>query len=648
MEKTDIQTYRDILKRYWGYDSFRGIQEDIILSITSGHDTLGLMPTGGGKSICFQVPAIAMQGLCLVISPLVSLMDDQVQRLRQLGIKAAAINSGMSREKIETTLNNCVNDPKMQLLYLSPERLANELFLQKLKRIKTISFICVDEAHCVSQWGYDFRPAYTQIARIRHVIPYHVPILALTATATPKVVKDIQEQLEFAEENALQMSFERKNLAYVVRKTDNKLEELKHILSRMTEGSAIVYTRSRPLTEGLAQMLQEQGMTAEAYHAGLTTAQRKLAQDNWIEGRTRIIIATNAFGMGIDKADVRIVIHYNIPDSPEAYFQEAGRAGRDGNKAYAVLLYGTRDATTMKQRIAQTFPDKDYIAQTYEDLCYFYQVGIGEGQEMTHLFDLQKFCRNFHHYPVVANNALRLLNNANYIRYATNDNEGARIMILTNRQNLYDIMDTGKDINDLLEYVMRNLTGVFSNLCFFSEQDVANALGMEEVHVHDLLAKLSSWHVITYIPASKLPTITFQIGRVEKEQVYLPPRVYDDRKSDYETRIDCMTHYAEEDDECRSKFLLRYFGEKNAKRCGICDTCVNWKKEKKEDIERAGQKIIEELKRRKTKIQMMTLKDEMKWTDIEEEAVRELVKEEIIIYDGGYISLYDFTHASLS
>lgn len=644
METMDKNVYHRILKKYWGYESFRGIQEEIIESIAAGRDTLGLMPTGGGKSICFQVPALTMEGLCLVISPLVSLMEDQVKRLRQLGIKAATINSGMNHDLIETTLNNCINDAHMRFLYLSPERLGNALFLAKLQRIKRISFICVDEAHCVSQWGYDFRPAYKKIAQIRHVIPYHVPILALTATATPKVVADIQNQLEFDTPNVLKMSFARKNLVYVVRRTDNKLEELKHILSHITDGSAIVYTRSRPLTEGLANMLNENGMTAEAYHAGQTTAQRKITQENWLEGRTRIITATNAFGMGIDKPDVRVVIHYNIPDSPEAYFQEAGRAGRDGEKAYAVLLYGKRDGTTMKQRIAQTFPDIDYIQQTYEDLCYFYEVGIGEGCELTHLFNLNKFCLTFKHYPVLAQSALRLLNNAGYIRYAASDNEGSRIKILYNRFALYDLMDTDPYINNVLEYIMRHISGVFADFCYFAEEDVMDALHLERTQLHELLKKLNERHVIAYIPASKLPTITFKVGRVEKEQLFLSDEVYKDRKNDYKTRIECMIQYAEEDGECRSRFLLTYFGEKKAQRCGMCDSCIEWKQTEKKDIIHAAKLILEELQKRKGTATTQELKNDMDWTDIEDEATRELILQEVVQYSHGCLSLGTLPH----
>ena len=352
--------YLDILREYWGYDSFRGIQEQIITSIGEGHDTLGLMPTGGGKSICFQVPTLAMKGLCLVITPLISLMKDQVAQLRLRGIKAETIHTGMVRDDVVRILDNCILGD-YRFLYVSPERIGSDLFRTKLERMGNICMICVDEAHCISQWGYDFRPAYQQIAELRNLIPYPVPVLALTATATPKVVDDIQEKLWFKEKNVISMSFERKNLIYVVRQTENKTEEMLHILKSVPQGSAIVYTRSRRLTTELAQLLQSHGIMAESYHAGLTTAERDLRQINWTKDRCRVMVATNAFGMGIDKPDVRLVIHYNLPDSIEAYFQEAGRAGRDGNASYAVLLYNPKDNYTLSRRVSETYPEKEYI-----------------------------------------------------------------------------------------------------------------------------------------------------------------------------------------------------------------------------------------------------------------------------------------------
>ena len=384
--------YHEILKQYWGYDNFRGIQEEIISSIGKGQDTLGLMPTGGGKSITFQVPALAQDGLCLVITPLIALMKDQVRNLRERGIKALAIYSGMTREEIVVALENCIfGDYKF--LYISPERLDTEIFQTKLRHMK-VSMITIDESHCISQWGYDFRPAYLKIADIREMLP-DVPVLALTATATPEVVKDIQDKLKFREgSQTFRMSFERKNLAYVVRRTENKLEELLHILRSMP-GSAIVYTRNRKHTREVAELLIENGITATFYHAGLNNDVKDLRQKSWITGESRVMVATNAFGMGIDKPDVRLVVHIDMPDSPEAYFQEAGRAGRDGQKAYAVLLSSKSDKTNLNKRIPDTFPDKEYIRKVYEDIQFYYQMAMGDGRGCTFAFNIDEFCRNF-------------------------------------------------------------------------------------------------------------------------------------------------------------------------------------------------------------------------------------------------------------
>ena len=381
--------YQAILKQYWGYDSFRGIQEDIIRSIGEGRDTLGLMPTGGGKSVTFQVPALAQEGMCLVITPLIALMKDQVQNLKRRGIKALAVYSGMSRQDIIATLENAIFG-NYKFLYISPERLDTDIFRIKLAKMK-ISLITVDESHCISQWGYDFRPAYLKIAEVRRLLP-GVPVLALTATATPEVVKDIQQRLEFREENVFRMSFERTNLAYVVRRTENKAAELLHILQRMP-GSAILYVRNRRRTKEVTEWLQQQGITADFYHAGLDDAVKDIRQQRWQKGESRVMVATNAFGMGIDKPDVRLVIHLDLPDSIEAYFQEAGRAGRDGQKAYAIILHSKADSTTLRKRIPDNFPEKDYIRDVYEHLQYYYEMAMGDGRGCVREFDIEDFCR---------------------------------------------------------------------------------------------------------------------------------------------------------------------------------------------------------------------------------------------------------------
>ena len=408
-----MDRFRDILRKYWGYDDFRGIQRNIIDSIASGKDTLGLMPTGGGKSITFQVPALAQDGVCLVITPLIALMKDQVENLKKRGIQATAIYSGMTQREIVIALENCILG-SFKFLYISPERLSTQIFLSKIKRIK-VSFIAVDESHCISQWGYDFRPSYLKIAEIRDIIP-DAPVLALTATATPQVVEDIQNQLKFRERNVFKMSFERDNLAYIVRKTEDKESELIHILNSVA-GSAIVYTRNRKGTGETARLLNENGITAENYHAGLMNSEKDARQHKWQNNESRVMVATNAFGMGIDKPDVRIVIHLDLPDSPEAYFQEAGRAGRDGKKAYAVLLYGKTDKAKLKKRIPDTFPDKDYIYKVYDKIAYFFQVGIDSGMGTTFNFDFGKFCAINKLFPVPCHNALKILTRAGYIEY---------------------------------------------------------------------------------------------------------------------------------------------------------------------------------------------------------------------------------------
>ncbi len=561
--------YTEILREYFGYDSFRSIQEDIIRSIGSGHDTLGLMPTGGGKSITFQVPALAMPGVCIVITPLIALMKDQVAKLRERGIKATAIYSGMSRDSIVAALDNCILG-EYKFLYVSPERLSSDIFLTKLHRMK-VSFITVDESHCISQWGYDFRPSYLAIADIRKQLP-DTAVLALTATATPEVVKDIQQKLGFRKENVFRMNFERKNLNYIVRSTDNKEAELLHILSRVA-GSAIVYVRNRDKTREIAKMLTEHGVSASFYHAGLDTREKDKRQQLWTDSTLRVIVATNAFGMGIDKPDVRMVIHYEMPDSPEAYYQEAGRAGRDGLTAYAVLLYSPDDKRRLSRRISDNFPEKELIANVYERLGYYYQMAMGDGLGCRYDFDLNEFCRNYHLPIVQTESALRLLTGAGYIHYEEEEEHTSRLRFIIQRDELYRRHDLSDASDQVIRTLLRLYSGVFSDYAFIDEKYISEMSGIALEPLYESLLGLGRARVIHYIPRRTCPSVTFVQKRVDTSRLIIPPAVYEERKEKYAQRIEAMKEYALSDKQCRSRMLLRYFGERSALPCQQCDTC---------------------------------------------------------------------------
>ena len=568
-----------ILRKYWQYPQFRGVQREIIDSVMAGRDTLGLMPTGGGKSLTFQVPALMLPGVTLVITPLIALMKDQVNRLRHLGIQASAIYAGMSHNEMLQVLDNAVLGG-VKLLYISPERIATTLFQSKLRHIK-VSLITVDEAHCISQWGYDFRPSYLQISNIRKLLP-GVPVLALTATATPKVADDIQELLGFAERNVFQMSFKRDNLAYVVRKTNDKRAELIHIL-RSVEGCAVIYTRSRQRTKEIAETLNDNQISATYYHAGLNPAYKDERQALWQQGEVRVMVATNAFGMGIDKADVRLVIHVDCPDCIEAYFQEAGRAGRDGKHAYAILLFNDKESITLRRRIDSTFPALDDIRTIYDHLAYFFQIAAGYGCGVSHQFDIDRFCRRFHHFPIQVNSALLILQRCGSLKYEPNPDKTARVRFILERDQLYRVdTDIAVD-NTVINTLLRLYCGMFTDYTPIELDYLAQKAGITNEEAYLSLRRLTSRGIIDFIPASSTPYIVYTRQRELSERLVFPKDVYEERKKLFAERIETMIHYATAH-ECRSQMLLAYFGETASEECGQCDVCLEKKKMKQETV----------------------------------------------------------------
>ena len=569
--------YREILRRYWHYDDFRGIQLDIIESIGQGRDTLGLMPTGGGKSITFQVPALASEGLCLVVTPLIALMKDQVENLRRRGIKAAAIYSGMTNDKILMTLENCIFGA-YKLLYVSPERLTSEFFIAKIRHAR-ISFITVDEAHCITQWGYDFRPSYLKIALFRKLFP-DTPVLALTATATPAVIEDIQVQLGFKEKNVFRMSFLRVNLAYMVFHAANRLEDIRTLLNKVG-GSSIVYVQKRKDCDELVDYLTQNGISATSYHARLNDVDKNQRQEAWKRGDITTMVATNAFGMGIDKPDVRLVIHKNSPASLEAYFQEAGRAGRDGKKAYAVMLYNDDDRKRLLMQLRHSFPEKDFIRQVYNELAYFYQIAVGDGYNCNFEFDINKFCRTYRHMPEDTLSAIKILMQSGYVAYTENDDYASRVMFALERDDLYRLRNNSQKEDLLIETMLRKYPGLFCTWTFINEADLASILGMEQREVYLLLKGLDDKNILNYIPQKHIPHLRFTQRREDGHRIIIPKEVYEVMYMKAAERIDAVLKYAQDASTCRSRQLLAYFGETKKEDCGVCDVCSAKKPQEK-------------------------------------------------------------------
>lgn len=567
---SELETYHKILSDYWGFTEFRPLQEEIIRSVMMNHDTLALMPTGGGKSLTFQVPALARDGLCLVITPLISLMQDQVENLKARKIKAVAIHSGLTSFELDIALDNCIYGD-FKFLYLSPERLGTDLFLKRMESMN-INLIAVDEAHCISQWGYDFRPSYLQIANIRKLLP-DVPVLAVTATATPTVAEDIQEKLLFKEKNAIRQSFERKNLVYLVRKTEDKNAYMLKILTKQS-GSGIIYVRNRKKTREIAEFLRANGIPALFYHAGLDTRERKQKQDEWTRNKVRVIVATNAFGMGIDKPDVRTVIHADLPDSPEAYFQEAGRAGRDGKKAYAVLLYQPADKLSLEKSHNVRFPDVETIRRIYQALGNYFQVIPGSGKGQVFDFDLMDFCQKFSFHSLIAYHALKHLERSGYIELTEDIDLPARVHFRIDRDELYKFQVANDRYDAVIKLMLRAYSGMFSDFVKIDEHNLAAKAKVTPELVMNALSSLNNMGVLYYLKPKKTPHIIYTAERLDDKSLLFGKREYEEQESMVRMRMETMIHYATTAYRCRSQMLLMYFGEMDPFPCKQCDVCL--------------------------------------------------------------------------
>ena len=568
---------REVLRKYWGYDSFRPVQEEIIRSVLAGRDTLALMPTGGGKSITYQVPTLAQEGLCIVITPLIALMKDQVDHLRRRHISAVAVHSGLSPRQIDIALDNCTYGD-VKFLYIAPERISSEPFRLRVQRMK-VALLAVDEAHCISQWGYDFRPAYLKIARLREQIP-DVPVLALTASATELVVKDIMHHLKFTDEHVLRSSFLRPNLSYSVRHTDDKNEQMLRMI-RNVPGTGIVYMRTREGTEQIAEFLRNEGITAAAYHGGLGYAERNIRQEEWLSGKVRVMVATNAFGMGIDKPDVRFVLHYAMCDSLESYYQEAGRAGRDGKRAYALLLVASDDKQRIARRFEQEFLPLDQVKDIYDKVCSYLRIGFGEGEGISMLFNIFDFSAAEHIYVGKVQSALKLLMQNGYLTLTDAQDNPARIMFSVSRDDLYKVRINRSELDHFIRTILRLYNGVFTDFRPINEGELATWSGYKIDKVKELLKKLWQLRLIRYIPSNHAPMIYFDSERLRREDLYIAPETYIQRKKLMEERFAHMIAYAENDSKCRSEMLDAYFGGKETAPCGVCDLCLEKRREAK-------------------------------------------------------------------
>ena len=565
----NLDSYKQVLTKYWGFTSFKPLQEEIINSVAEGRDTLALMPTGGGKSLTFQVPALVNEGLCLVITPLIALMKDQVSRLNSMEIKTAAIHSGMTREEIEIALENCIYGD-FKFLYISPERIATPMFRAKVSKLN-ISLIAVDEAHCISQWGYDFRPSYLKIADLRDMVAENIPFLALTATATSQVADDIMEKLHFRDKNVLRTSFERKNISYLVRKVDDKPAYLIKTIKKV-KGSGIIYVRSRKKTREITEMLASKGVSADFYHAGLKQEIRDKKQAAWTSGERRVIVATNAFGMGIDKAEVRFVIHWDIPDSVESYFQESGRAGRDNNQSFAVLLYNDSDMSRLKDSVSHKFPATDKIKDVYEALCNYLQVPVGSGKNAVYDFNMSDFVMKYRLPVTETYNSLVFLQREGYLEFTEEINNPSRIHFIIGRDDLYKFQVANETYDGFIKLLLRSYSGMFTEFVPVNEEILSKKSGLSRDTIYQMLVRLSAQNIIRYIPGKKTPLVIFTEERLDRKGLFISPDNYLHVKEKYISRVDRMIEYVESTTRCRSVILLDYFGEES-ERCGKCDIC---------------------------------------------------------------------------